>query len=82
MLYRLETACWCDKGRVRSGNEDNLYFDGGILPQVNDGLPKPVTATVSHTRSSAAFGVFDGMGGEAFGQVASYLAARTFKAAC
>jgi protein phosphatase len=36
----------------------------------------------SEEEPAAAFGVFDGMGGEADGQVASFLAARQFKEEC
>ena len=59
-------------GRVRQKNEDNLYANGLILPQQNSGL-KPQSMSLN-TEQPRLLGVFDGMGGYAAGERASYLA--------
>lgn len=80
MALILEAACGSNIGRVRTNNEDNCYFNGEILPEVNSGIPTPwyhrfVDETV-------CLGVFDGMGGMDDGQVASHLAAQSFATDC
>ena len=63
MECRLSAACLCNMGRVRGNNEDNFYFDGRTMPLDHTSLDKPPLQDVS-TSPFAAFGVFDGMGGE------------------
>lgn len=75
MAFSLEAACACDMGKVRKNNEDNFYFDGRCLEEQNEGLRHPVTMRKS-LRSECFAAVFDGMGGENFGEAASYAAAR------
>ena len=82
MKYDLEAACHCHVGRIRSNNEDNFYFDDRILMQENRGLKKAISIRVSCTERFATFGIFDGMGGEEDGQVASYLAADSYREKC
>ena len=82
MKYGLEAACHCHVGRIRSNNEDNFYFDDRILMQENRGLKKAISIRVSCTERFATFGIFDGMGGEEDGQVASYLAADSYREKC
>lgn len=79
MKYQLSAACSCVTGRIRQNNEDNFCFDQRILPQENNGLEQSLTASFLPFESSVALGIFDGMGGEEDGQVASYLAASTFR---
>ena len=74
MAYRIEAACGCHTGRRRRSNEDNFCFDNRILPKENNGL-KAVASAEGGLRRLRFFGVFDGMGGESFGEEASYLAA-------
>ena len=81
MQYQLSAACLCNIGRVRGNNEDNFYFDGRTLPLNHVSLDKPLLQEVN-TNPFAAFGVFDGMGGEQNGEVASFVAAETFKDKC
>ncbi len=74
----IEAVCGCHVGKVRSNNEDNLYFNGVILPQDNDGLPK----LLQHTQlveAPVCYAVFDGMGGEAYGETAAYIGASVLK---
>ena len=79
MKYDLSAACACVIGRIRKNNEDNFLFDGRLLEEENGGLPAPLTAFYSKTEDAVFFGVFDGMGGEADGQVASHMAAQEMK---
>ena len=73
-MLKVSSACGCDIGRVRNNNEDNLFFNGFVLPMMNRGLPEPLSFSDQLTRP-IHFGIFDGMGGEAQGELASYIAA-------
>lgn len=74
MSYRIKFSARSDVGNVRSNNEDNLYCNG-------------VTMTVSSRegpfflngfcKAPCIFAVFDGMGGEDCGELASLTAAET-----
>ncbi len=78
MAYRIEAACGCNIGLRRTNNEDNFIFDNRILPKVNKGL-KASVVTEQELRRELIYGVFDGMGGESYGEEASFLAAATAK---
>ena len=80
MAFILEAACMCSKGNVRSSNEDNFFFDGRCLEVENNGLKHPVTMaeTLQHEICVA---VFDGMGGENYGEQASFVAADSMRSA-
>lgn len=78
MSYSIEAAAGCSRGRIRGNNEDNLLFAGQILEQEHDGLPQPLKQTFAKSEG-AVFCVFDGMGGEEAGEVASFLSAQTMK---
>lgn len=75
-MYYVTAACGCNIGKVRGNNEDNFYFGQRFLPKDNTGLPGIIDyqSTLEHP---VYFGVFDGMGGESYGEEAAYLAART-----
>ena len=62
-------------GKVRRKNEDNLYINGMTLPQQNGGLT--AQSLRCDTSAPRLYGVFDGMGGYAAGERASYLAVET-----
>lgn len=70
----IEAACGCDTGRVRKNNEDNFYFGGRMLPRNNNGLRMVYTHKLK-SDEMPLLAVFDGMGGEESGEVASFLAA-------
>ena len=72
--FVLCAACGNHLGSHRNNNEDNYYFNGEILPEDNDGSLY-VRTGIFPSGIPAAFGVFDGMGGEADGERASFLAA-------
>ena len=78
MSYVLSAACGCNTGRRRRNNEDNFYFNGLFLPEQNNGVESNLTCLGDGTEDVVSFAVFDGMGGHASGQTASYLAAYTF----
>lgn len=68
----LSVSVTSHRGKVRQKNEDNLYVNGLTLPQQNSGLrPQSITLDTAQPR---LLGVFDGMGGYAAGERASYLA--------
>ena len=71
---QVEYAVVSSTGKIRRNNEDNFYCGGHIREDVDD------TADVLFSGRTDAdanelFAVFDGMGGEACGEVASYVAA-------
>lgn len=75
MKFSIEAACGCNKGIIRANNEDNFYFNDKCLEETNEGLRNPVFLGQSLTKN-VLMAVFDGIGGESFGEVASYTAAR------
>ena len=79
-MFVLEAACGCHMGRIRKNNEDNFFFDGRCLEEENQGLKHPVTM-VKPLRREVCVAVLDGMGGENFGECASYAAADGLKTA-
>lgn len=78
MSYILEAACLCNKGKVRKNNEDNFFFNKEYLDAMNDGLEAPLSLR-KDLRENIFLAVFDGMGGENFGELASYAAADCMK---
>ena len=74
----IHAACGCNTGKIRKNNEDNFYFDGRCLERVNDGLNDVISSSQLLTNNTC-MAVFDGMGGERFGEYASYLAAEKLK---
>ena len=80
MSYCIEYAVLCDKGAVRTKNQDNFWCMSEFLQSENDGLTEPVVG-VTDSKNFPAFAVFDGMGGEQRGEVAAYVAASSFDTA-
>lgn len=75
MGHKIQAACLCNVGLRRRNNEDNFFFNGNLLDEENNGLSQPLCMTVSET-DGLSMAVFDGMGGENFGETAAYAAAR------
>lgn len=73
--FKAEYAAVCCTGRLRRNNEDNFCCDGHIREDVSSAADAVCGGTV-RASDNALFAVFDGMGGEACGEVASYIAAR------
>lgn len=78
MPYILDAACLCNTGKVRTNNEDNFLFDGQCLEAENNGLDVTLTMT-GKLRNGICLAVFDGMGGENYGEYASFAAADCMK---
>lgn len=78
MGFRIEAACGCNMGKIRQNNEDNFFFDGKCLEQDNDGL-RNIACFDGRLKHGTCVAVFDGMGGENYGEVASFTAARTMQ---
>lgn len=73
--YTIEYACLCVVGKVRKNNEDNFFCDGVIRNEPDSNHDVSVKGEVKSGENSL-FAVFDGMGGEACGEVASFVAAQ------
>ena len=72
----LRISAVSDVGFVRQNNEDNFYADGiGVKPKENCSLQCTVT-----TDKRRIFAVCDGMGGEAFGDIASEISVSALEA--
>lgn len=80
MAYSIEAACYCKTGKVRKNNEDNFFFDGRCLEADNNGLHHPVTMEEA-LKNELCVAVFDGMGGENYGELASFAAAERMQSA-
>lgn len=70
----VEYAVVCSTGKIRKNNEDNFYCAGHIREDVNAVADVAYSGKVS-AATNELFAVYDGMGGEACGEVASYIAA-------
>lgn len=75
MRYQILYDCITHPGKVRSVNQDNFACFGRYMHAGNAGQTFPLQG-VCGSRDKPLFAVFDGMGGEQFGEEASYLAAR------
>lgn len=75
MGFQIEAACGCNTGKIRKNNEDNFFFDGKCLEQDNDGL-RNIACYDGRLKNGLCVAIFDGMGGENYGETASYTAAR------
>jgi len=70
----INSAAASNVGKTRNNNEDNFFLNGIILNTSIKG-----TAIESDRADSGLFAVCDGMGGEAFGEVASAIAVNTLR---
>lgn len=75
MRYTINYSCVSNIGRVRTMNQDNLICDGCYLDEVTSQMPFLKNGSVS-PKDFPIFGIFDGMGGEECGEVASLIAAK------
>lgn len=81
MKYDIEMSGISHRGNVREKNEDNLYFGGCILDLEHGNMAEPLVSRIS-TEGIVPVAVFDGMGGENAGEVASHAAAEEFSHIC
>lgn len=70
---RIFYAGQTNKGYIRRNNEDNLFCNGIYLKDINSLIPFKKQGEASFP---TVFAVFDGVGGEKNGEVASYLATK------
>jgi len=75
MGYAIELAILCDTGKRRHTNQDNFWYAGKFLESENNGLTPPIAESIDNT-NTPILAVFDGMGGERYGEVAAYVAAK------
>ena len=68
----------CHPGLKRTYNQDNVYYQGHILDKIH-WKAKSVFKSKWDSKEMLCFGVFDGMGGEQYGETASYIAAQNVK---
>lgn len=71
---KVEYAVVCSTGKLRKNNEDNFYCAGHIRDHVASVADIAYSGKVD-ADANELFAVFDGMGGEACGEVASFVAA-------
>lgn len=76
MDYTIRFCCLSDTGKVRQNNEDNLICLGRYFDP-DSAEPRTPLRGRRDAAGAPVFGVFDGMGGEEQGEVASHIAART-----
>lgn len=71
---RTHSALVCSKGCVRGNNEDNFYFQGDYmhLREVDEGAH----ILQKYESNKQLYAIMDGMGGEAQGERAAYLAVK------
>ena len=76
MGYQISYGCVSPVGRRRRMNQDNFLCAGKYARlEPTDSTLTPISGEVN-SGQNALFGVFDGMGGEERGEMASYLAAK------
>lgn len=75
MGYTLQAACFSHIGSRRGKHEDNFYFNGICLDVRNRGTHDPLILE-EPLRQDRCFAVFDGMGGENYGEQAAFAAAK------
>ena len=75
MQYRVSYWCISHIGNVRSINQDNFICDGRFMDVNDEKMEFPLCGT-KVSKENSVFGIFDGMGGEECGEVASYIAAK------
>ncbi len=76
MQYKIHYSCLSHIGNVRSMNQDNFICDGHYMDMDDMPIAFPLCGTKT-SKDRSVFGVFDGMGGEECGEIASYIASKT-----
>lgn len=75
MYYNIHFACVSHIGNIRSINQDNFICDGSYMEINDEKIVFPLCGK-KYSDDNAVFGIFDGMGGEECGEVASYIASK------
>lgn len=76
MSYKIEYYCVSNIGKCRSNNQDN-FFCIDTYKELNTPENSEPIYGKRKTKDTVLVGIFDGMGGEECGEVASYIAAHT-----
>ena len=76
-FYFVTSAAVTNVGLRREDNEDNYYYHGKYLPKIHN-EERGVKLWDFDTGNTQTLAVFDGMGGESAGDLASYISARSF----
>lgn len=76
MEYNISYSCISHKGKLRTINQDNFICNGDYIKIDDFEIEYPLIGAVS-SKTPTFFGVFDGLGGEERGEIASYIAAKT-----
>lgn len=71
--YEADYCCISNIGKLRKINQDNFIAEGRYLKNHEPYMPEPLTGSYKGGKPMIV-GVFDGMGGEECGEVASFLA--------
>lgn len=77
MAHSIKYICCCNTGRVRKINQDNFWVNRQYMYSENFGLETPLKGT-QLIAERPTYAVFDGMGGEKCGEVASFISAHNF----
>lgn len=72
-MFVIKGCVYSDRGNYRENNEDNYYIGGNFMEKEQD---KGKVIFKGNSKEEV-FAVFDGLGGEAKGEIASYMAAKT-----
>ncbi len=75
MQYKIIYSCTSHVGSIRSVNQDNFICDGHYMDADSPDLSFPLCG-IKTSDEESLFGIFDGMGGEECGEVASLIAAK------
>ncbi|MCD7785498.1 MAG: hypothetical protein LUH18_08005 [Oscillospiraceae bacterium] len=75
MKYEIQYSCISHQGNRRPNNQDN-FICNNIYKPIDNSYSEPLVGKLNNDKPRL-FGVFDGLGGEACGEVASYIAAKT-----
>jgi len=75
MHYKIHYSCLSHIGNIRSINQDNFICDGRYMDTDDTGIRFPLCGT-KISDDMSIFGIFDGMGGEECGEIASYIASK------
>lgn len=78
MYYDISYACVSHIGKIRTINQDNFVCDRHYMEVNGETVEFPLCG-VKSTKENSVFGIFDGMGGEEYGEIASYIAAKDAK---
>lgn len=79
MKYRILYTCVSHPGKARKVNQDNFICNGRYMALSGEAITFPLRGVCS-SEDISLFGIFDGMGGEACGEIASHIAAQNASA--